>query len=102
VRRRSEDTVRITSATRPHSEDIQGRQRRYLISMAVRTVCFVLAIVFRDTPAVWFFVGGAVILPYVAVVVANGGASPDPGGMDAYTPEHPELESGRGTRPLGR
>ena len=101
VRRKAEDPVRITSATRSHSEDIAGRQRRYLISMAIRTACFVLAIIFRDTAAVWFLVAGAVVLPYVAVVIANGGASPDPGGMDAYTPEHPELESGHGTRPLG-
>ena len=93
--------MRITSATRPHSEDIRGRQRRYLISMAIRTVCFIGAIVFRDTPAVWFLVAGAVFLPYVAVVMANAGASPDPGGMEPYTPEHPELEGGRGTRPLG-
>ncbi len=84
--------MRITSAGKSHSEDISGRQRRYLFSMGVRTACFILAILFRDTPAVWFFVAGAVFLPYVAVVVANAGASPDPGGMEVYTPEQPELE----------
>ncbi len=93
--------MRITSATRSHSEDLAGRQRRYIISMSIRTVCFILAIVFRESPVTWFFIAGAVVLPYVAVVVANGGASPDPGGMDVYSPEHPELENGRGTRPIG-
>jgi hypothetical protein len=101
VRRRPDDAARITSATRPHSEDIRGRQRRYLFSMGIRTACFILAIVFRDTPAVWFFVAGAVFLPYIAVIVANAGASPDPGGMQAYTPEHPELEGRHRPRPLG-
>ena len=93
--------MRITSATRSHSEDLAGRQRRYLISMGIRTVCFVLAIVFRESPVTWFFVAGAVVLPYIAVVIANAGASRDTGGMDVYTPEHPELESGRSTRPIG-
>ena len=92
MRRKTDDTVRITSAGRSHSEDIAGRQRRYLFSMGIRTACFILAIVFRDTPAMWFFVVGAVFLPYVAVVVANAGSSPDPGGMEVYKPEHPELE----------
>ena len=87
-----EEPVRITTATRPRSQDIAARQRRYLFSMSIRTICFILAIVFRETPATWFFVVGAIFLPYVAVVIANAGASPDPGGMEAYVPEHPELE----------
>lgn len=44
--------------------------RRYFAAMGLRGVCFVLAIVtsgwFR-----WTFVAGAVILPYIAVVLAN-------------------------------
>ena len=100
MRKKTEDTVRITTATRPKSQDIEARQRRYLYSMSIRTICFVLAILFRSTPATWFFVFGAVVLPYVAVVIANAGSSPDPGGMDVYVPERPELESHRATRPL--
>ncbi len=91
----------ITTATRSHAEDLRGRQRRYLFSMSIRTACFVLAIIFRESPVTWFFVAGAVFLPYIAVVFANARASSAPGEMDAYTPEHPELESGRGTSPLG-
>jgi hypothetical protein len=96
-----EEPVRITTATRPRSQDIAARQRRYLFSMSIRTVCFILAIVFRETPATWFFVVGAIFLPYVAVVIANAGASPDPGGPEAYVPEHPALES-TPRRPLER
>lgn len=95
-----DEPVRITTATRPRSQDIAARQRRYLFSMSIRTICFVLAILFRNTPATWFFVAGAVFLPYVAVVIANAGASPDPGGMQAYVPEHPELEGTSRSRSL--
>ena len=100
MRNNSDDSIRITSATRPRSQDIAARQRRYLFSMSIRTICFVLAIIFRETPATWFFVAGAIFLPYVAVVIANAGASPDPGGMEAYIPEHPQLEGAPRSRPL--
>ena len=100
MRKNVDETVRITTATRPRSQDIAARQRRYLFSMSIRTICFVLAIIFRETPAAWFFIAGAIVLPYVAVVVANAGSSPDPGGMEAYVPEHPELEGAPRARPL--
>jgi hypothetical protein len=92
VRKKPEEPVRITTATRPRSQDIAARQRRYIFSMSIRTVCFILAIVFRSSPAAWFFIAGAIVLPYVAVVIANAGSSPDPGGMDAYVPDRAELE----------
>lgn len=44
--------------------------RRYLFSMAVRTACVILAVVVSG-PFRWFFVVGAVVLPYIAVVMAN-------------------------------
>lgn len=44
--------------------------RKYLFSMGLRTICFVLAVVFTG-PARWVCVVLAVILPYIAVVVAN-------------------------------
>ena len=100
MRKKPDEPVRITTATRPRSQDIAARQRRYLFSMSIRTICFVLAIVFRTTPAAWFFIAGASVLPYIAVVIANAGASPDPGGMDAYVPDRPELEGTTRARPL--
>ena len=66
-------TVHKITAARPSlSEDIRSRQTRYLVSMSVRTVCFVLAIV-TSGPLRWIFFAGAVVLPYVAVVLANAG-----------------------------
>jgi hypothetical protein len=62
--------VSITSARPSRSSDIRRRQTRYLFSMAIRTVCFVLAVV-TSGPLRWTLVAGAVFLPYVAVVLAN-------------------------------
>lgn len=91
TRRKGEEPVRITSAARPRSEDIRGRERRYIMSMAVRTLCFLLAIVFRDYWVVWVFLAGAVLLPYVAVVIANAGVTPDPDASDVEY--HPDLKA---------
>jgi hypothetical protein len=99
MRRRQPDSVRITSASRPRSEDIRGRERRYLISMAVRTGCVVLAVVFMGSWLMWVFLFGAVFLPYVAVVVANT-TNPDPGGPEAFRPDLPALGTGPSDRPL--
>jgi Flp pilus assembly protein TadB len=99
MRRRNKtgDSVRITSASRPRSEDIRGRERRYLISMGIRTVCFILAVVFMGHWVMWLFLVGAVFLPYIAVVIANAGVSPDPAGEDfGYRPDLKAL----GERPV--
>jgi len=85
--RKEPEAIRITSATRSNSQDIGRRQRRYLISMAIRTVCFILAIVFMGGPMMWVFIVASFVLPTVAVVVANAGASPDPGGPDPFAPD---------------
>ena len=74
----------LTSARRPHSEDQRDRVVRYAISMAVRTICVVLA-VFVEGPMRWVFIVGAVLLPYVAVVMANAGRERGGSGPDAPT-----------------
>jgi hypothetical protein len=66
------DSFDITSAPKRLSTDLAGRQRRYLISMIIRTVCFLLTVVL-PSPYRWFALAGAMILPYIAVVVANAG-----------------------------
>ncbi|CAB4664597.1 MAG: DUF3099 domain-containing protein [Actinobacteria bacterium] len=62
----------ITSAQISLSENLPGRQRRYFISMMVRTACFIAAVI-TPSPFRWFFLLGAVFLPYFAVVIANAG-----------------------------
>ena len=78
MRRKGPEPARITTASRSHSQDVAGRQRRYLISMGIRTLCFVLTVLFVGHWYSWVFLAGAVILPYIAVVMANAGASSDP------------------------
>jgi hypothetical protein len=71
-RREGEDpeVYRITSAVGSHSEDMQRRATRYLMSMGIRTLCVILCIVVPG-PLRWVFAAGAIILPYIAVVAAN-------------------------------
>jgi hypothetical protein len=89
--RKEPDPIRITTATRSHSDDIAARQRRYLISMGVRTVCFIGAVVAFLTLGngwlMWVLVIASFVLPYVAVVMANTGAGPDVGGPDFFDGE---------------
>ncbi|HSX68809.1 DUF3099 domain-containing protein [Nocardioides sp.] len=65
------EPVRITSAPISPADEMAGRMRRYLIAMTIRTLCFIGAVVFRDSWAMWVLLAGAVFLPYVAVVLAN-------------------------------
>lgn len=81
------EPVRITTAARSHGEDIAARQRRYLISMGIRTVCFVLAVVFIGHWYMWAFLAASFFLPTIAVVVANSHAAPDPGGPEYFVPD---------------
>jgi hypothetical protein len=78
--------VRITTATRSRKEDIALRQRRYLISMGIRTACFLLAVVSMGHWWLWFFIAASFVLPPVAVIIANSNAAPDPGGPDFFDP----------------
>ena len=71
---RSDDSISITGAKVPLSEDQKQRTRRYLVSMAIRTVCFIGAILASGWLR-WALVAGAVLLPYFAVVMANAGRS---------------------------
>ncbi len=66
-----DSAVRITTAASSRHDDIMRRQRRYLLSMGLRTVCFVGAVLVGPGWVRWVLVVGALLLPYVAVVMAN-------------------------------
>jgi hypothetical protein len=91
--RRETAPVRITTAPTSHHDDIDRRRKRYVISMAIRTICFIGAVVV-DGWLRWVLVVGAFILPYVAVVMANV-ASPRIEGADLVPPDHGHRELGR-------
>ena len=69
------EVFRITGARTGLQEDVRGRQRRYVISMSVRTLSVILAAtlwnVERHVAIVALVLG--LVLPYIAVVIANAG-----------------------------
>ena len=91
-RRHDRHTVVQSVTTAPESlrDEQAARIRRYLITMGIRTVCFVLAAVTATRGAPWWVWGSfsilAVVLPYIAVVLANA-VRPRMGGQaGAVTP----------------
>ncbi|MFE7777483.1 DUF3099 domain-containing protein [Streptomyces sp. NPDC057445] len=92
------EVFRITGARKGLADDVRGRQRRYVISMSVRTVSVILAAVLWDVErhvAVVALVLGAV-LPYIAVVIANAGRESAPSLPSSFVapPERPMLGTG--------
>jgi len=73
------DAVRITTASTSREADIAARQRRYLIAMGIRTACFVAAIFVASGWWRWVLIVAALVLPYVAVVMANASSSKSDG-----------------------
>jgi hypothetical protein len=92
----SEPTHTITSAQRALSDEQSSRTRKYLISMGIRTACVIGAIFIPGWPR-WVLIAGAVVLPYLAVVIANAGKSRDEGSADPVPmevqPARPALPS---------
>ncbi|MDX3802734.1 DUF3099 domain-containing protein [Streptomyces sp. AK04-3B] len=90
---------RITGARQGLQDDVRGRQRRYIISMSVRTVAVILAAtlwnVERHVAVVALVLG--LVLPYVAVVVANAGRENVPSLPSTFVgvPVRPEIAAAR-------
>ncbi|HVA60375.1 MAG TPA: DUF3099 domain-containing protein [Mycobacteriales bacterium] len=104
-RSRDRDAFLVTTAPESPRDELAARQRRYLWTMAVRVVCFVLAIALYEvlpgaTGVRVLSSALAMVLPWVAVVVANAGPQRKRGTPMAFTPTpRPELEPGRGSTP---
>ncbi|SDK84294.1 Protein of unknown function [Arthrobacter sp. ov407] len=61
----------ITDAAAPHSDEMHQRMVKYAVAMGIRMVCLILIFVVDG----WFKlvpIAGAVFLPWIAVVIANG------------------------------
>ena len=73
--RRPEQVFSVTGLPTSIEDDQGERIRRYLVSMGIRTACFILAVIalagLHWTVVGWTLVIAAVILPYIAVVMAN-------------------------------
>ena len=90
----------VTTAGKSPRQEQRERERRYLVTMGIRLVCFILAIVLfglglRLIAA--FAVAGSLILPWVAVIAANAGPTRDVGSTPSLyaARKAAELESGK-------
>ncbi len=82
----------VTSAPENLREEQSARIKKYLITMAIRTACFLLAVVLEGWMR-WTAVAGAVVLPYVAVVFANAVKPRAEGTVQAVTPVVPVIRA---------
>ncbi len=93
---RRESVHLVTQARRSLSDDIAYRQRRYLLMMGIRTLCFVIAVVLFINHFGWLSAipaVGAIVIPYFAVVFANGGREPD--NTRGFMEYHPNVPAAR-------
>ena len=99
--RHTEDSFLVTTAGMSPREELRHRTRRYLVTMGVRVVCFILAIVLYELNLHWeaaFAIAGSLVLPWIAVVAANAGPSMgEPGDPSLYAPpQRRSIDSGSG------
>ena len=80
------DVQSVTSAPEARTEDQARRLKRYLVTMGIRTACFVLLVVIDDWYR-WIFAVGAVFLPFFAVVAANAVMPRVPGRVRPVLPD---------------
>jgi hypothetical protein len=108
-------SVHVVTQARPSlTDDVAYRQRRYLLMMGIRTVCFVIAVLLFINHFGWLCAipaVGAIFIPYFAVVFANGGREPNnTRGFMEYHPNVPatrdsdrpfDANGGNGHHPVG-
>ena len=67
------EVLSITDVPESHTDEMHRRMVKYSLAMGIRLACLLLFF-FIDTWFRWFFVAGAVFLPWIAVIIANGGS----------------------------
>lgn len=102
ARIRGEQPIRITTASESRNAEIAARQKRYLISMSIRSVCFIGAVLAGVNHITWLWpvlIAAAIILPYIAVVAANAAHTKgDDFSLRDSPYGRPELRGGKGSR----
>jgi hypothetical protein len=91
ARPRRSQPVLITEAEPSLAEQHAARKRRYVLTMAVRVVALVLAAVFYQTlwlALVFAFLG--VVLPWIAVMMANDRPPKKRVDVNRYAPPRPD------------
>jgi hypothetical protein len=78
----------ITTAQEALEAEQSRRIRRYAIQMGIRTACFVGAVLASGWLR-WTMVACAVVIPYLAVIIANAGRDKAEYEVPAMTPQAP-------------
>jgi hypothetical protein len=68
---RNPASVLITDADGSRLDEHGYRARRYALTMAIRVICLLVAVLVRGTAFMWVAIAGAVVLPWAAVIMAN-------------------------------
>ena len=95
--RAPEEPFLVTTAGKSPREEQRQRTRRYLVTMGIRTIVFVAAVVLYATGLHWaaaITAAASLILPWIAVVAANAGPT--------RTVEQPALYQRDEPKRLGR
>lgn len=94
--RHSSEVFQITGARRGLAEDVRGRERRYVVSMLVRTLSVFLTVALWNVsrPLALALLVLGVVLPYIAVVIANAGRENSPAIPSTFIapPSRPALD----------
>ncbi|MBN9374663.1 MAG: DUF3099 domain-containing protein [Cellulomonas sp.] len=104
TRRGKPQVQAITSAPASLADDQARRQRRYLIQMGARVVCFIGAILaWPHVPMIVgiLLVAAAAVLPYIAVLGANAGRERQEYDPEPLTRELPPAPSHDALGPSG-
>lgn len=79
------EVFEITDATERRSAGVNSRAKSYAFKMFLRIVCIIAAVMVQGVWQ-WVFLAGAAIIPWLAVVVANGEHKQSSSGFTAYLP----------------
>jgi hypothetical protein len=89
----SSDPVLVTTAGKSPGQERRERERRYLLTMGLRVLCFIAAIVLFAVGPRWAGLVaaiGSLVLPWVAVVAANTAPRRTPATPSLYAAEPPK------------
>lgn len=86
-----DEVYSITDASAPQSEGVDARAKSYAFKMFLRIICIIAAVWVGEGIWQWVFLAGAAIIPWLAVVVANGDTRQQGYGFSAFLPEDQRL-----------
>jgi hypothetical protein len=104
---RKQQVFSITTAAESQTEDRLRREKRYAVSMGIRTLSFLGGVALVMQPMPWAAIGwllfvAAIFLPYTSVIYANAGVRRKGAGPSPFGPEPGKQLEAPHTPPLDR